>query len=549
MTGKPARCAVALATIAALLGLTACGGGGGSTAAVPPTVPPPPPVLAADEVQTAEGIYKGSVEGNLLVFRGLRYAAPPVGNLRFKAPAAPAAFAGTTDATQFAAQCIQTGGVGPIGEEDCLFLNIWSHDDNVERPVLVFLQGGSRNGTGGDLASVDGALLAENANVVVVTLNRRLNVFGGLVLNELILENPRTTAGNYTTLDVIAALEWLQANLAAFNGNPNRILLAGESAGAFMICHLVAAPDVAGLISAAAIQSGNCARRSRLDASVPMAMAPIFDTAANLHRPVLAAVGCDMAADILQCLRNLPATDLVNAGQTVVDANNGRNVFAPIIDAVVVVSDPHTALIAETAGSIPIIVGATADEGAGGQSGPPPANDADYRARLAAIFGSPLDDQIYALYPPADFGGSVALTWLTFWGDWIFNCEAEELARSAAGNTPAYLYTFSRGFSSGSRGGLGAVHAIDVPFLFETYDVFGHTADADDALVTDAMQNAWTGLAADPTAAPPYLPAAASSWPAFDINNVQLVNFDATTTIDTVHRNGRCTALRDLISL
>ena len=94
-----------------------------------------------------------------------------------------------------------------------------------------------------------------------------------------------------------------------------------------------------------------------------------------------------------------------------------------------------------------------------------------------------------------------------------------------------------------------AVHAIDVPFLFETYDVFGHTPDADDAAVTDAMQNAWTGLAGDPTAAPPYLPSGASAWPAFDINDIQIVNVNAPMTIDTMHREGRCSLLRDIISL
>jgi len=251
-------------------------------------------------------------------------------------------------------------------------------------------------------------------------------------------------------------------------------------------------------------------RRSRLNASVPVAMAPIFDTAINLHRPVLVATGCDLAPDIPQCLRDLSADDVLNAGRAIVAANPGRGVFAPIIDGVVVVSDPHTALMAETAGNIPIIVGSTANEGGGRLSGSPPADDAQYRARLTAIFGSPRDDQIYAVYPSASFP-SVADAWMTFQADWQFNCEAEELARSASSNAPAYLYMFSRGFSTDSRAGLGAVHAIDVPFLFETYDVFGHMPDADDALVTDAMQNAWTGLASDPTAAPPYWPAGASS--------------------------------------
>jgi carboxylesterase type B len=107
----------------------------------------------------------------------------------------------------------------------------------------------------------------------------------------------------------------------------------------------------------------------------------------------------------------------------------------------------------------------------------------------------------------------------------------------------------SRGFSTGSRAGQGAVHTIDVPFLFETYDVVGHTPDADDASVTDAKQNAWTGLAADPTAAPPYLPSGSSSWPSFDISNMQIVNFNAPVTIDAVHREGRCALLRDIITL
>jgi para-nitrobenzyl esterase len=525
-----------------------CGGGSGSAPVDPPIVILPPP-LAVDEVQTAEGVYKGSVEGNLLVFRGVRYAAPPVGNLRFKAPAAPAAFAGTSDATQFSENCFQTAGAaGSVGAEDCLFLNIWSHDDDVERPVLVFLHGGGSNGIGGDLATSDGAMLAENADIIAVTLNRRLGILGNLALDELISENPRNTAGNYMVLDVIAALSWLQDNIAEFDGDPNRVMLVGESSGAGVVCHVIAAPEAAGLISAAVIQSGACSRRGRLNDSVPVAMAPIFDTAVNTNGPVVAAAGCDMAADIPQCLRDMTADEVLDAGRTVVAANNGRGVFGPVIDGVVVVSDPHTALMAETVGNIPIIVGSTANEGGNGFSGPPPVDDAQYRARLTAIFDAPRDDQIYAVYPTADFP-SVGDAWETFWGDWWFNCGAEELARSASGNTPAYLYMFSRGFSTGSRAGLGALHATDVPFLFETYDVFGHTPDADDALVTDAMQNAWAGLASDPTAAPPYLPTGASSWPAYDSNNVQVVNFDATVTVDSIYREGRCTLLRDIISL
>ena len=112
--------------MAAVLCLAACGGGRGGGGN-------PPPPEGADEAQTAQGVYKGSIEGNLRVFRGLRYAAPPVGNLRFKPPAPPAAFTGTSDATTFRANCFQPANAGSAGEEDCLFLNLWTHNDDTVR--------------------------------------------------------------------------------------------------------------------------------------------------------------------------------------------------------------------------------------------------------------------------------------------------------------------------------------------------------------------------------------------------------------------------------
>lgn len=546
---------IGVLAIVAILG--ACGGGGSSTspaAATPAPMPEPDPIpepdpepvpapLPGGQAQTVEGIYQGSIEGNLRVFRGIRYAAAPLGDLRFKAPEAPPSFPDIAEASAFGPNCLQGSNSGPVGEEDCLFLNVWAHDDDTQRPVIVFLHGGSENGVGGDLSSSEGSLLAEHANVIAVTLNRRMSALGNLALAELIAENPRNTAGNYSVLDIIAALQWLKDNVAAFNGDPARIMLTGESAGGLAVCHVLAAPEAAGLFSAAAIQSGPCSVRIRLNDQIQTDS--FFDTAINLHLPILVETGCDLAADVLECLRDLPGAELIAAAEVVNIASGSTNIFSPIVDGVVVLSDPHIALMNETVGSIPIIVGATADEAVSSLGEFPVADDAAYRDRLAP-FGAPLDTQIYNLYPTADFA-SASEAYLTFWGDWIFNCEAEELARSAAAGAPAYLYTFSRGFSSGSFAGLGAVHAIDVPFLFETYAVFGHTPDADDAAVTKAIQNAWSGLAADPTAPPPYLPNGASAWPAFDISDVQIVNFDVPVEQQAIHRQGRCTELRNLV--
>lgn len=523
--------------------LSACSGGNGGKAQPDPQPPIDPP-LAADEVRTAEGVYKGAIEGNLRVFRGLRYAAPPVGNLRFRAPSPPTSFTGTIDATTFQSNCFQPAGGGSAGAEDCLFLNLWTHDDDTIRPVLVFLHGGGGNDIGGNLSASIGDALAENGDIIVATMNRRMNVFGALAMDELVTESG--TAGNYALQDVQAAMRWLRDNVDQFNGDPDRIVLVGESSGASLLCHVLSSPGTAGLISAAVVQSAGCGVRVRLNDSIPI-VTP-FDNALNLHRPIVAAAGCDVAADPLQCMRDLPAEDVLAAALAVDAVDGVRGTFGMIVDGVIVTSDPHTSLVNETAGPIPVIIGSTDNEFGGNFGGPSPVDDAEYRTWLTNIFGSPQDDQIYAIYPTANFA-SVADAWRVFRGDWIFNCVAEELARSASGNTPAYLYNFSRGFSTGSRAGQGAVHALDVPFLFETYAVFGHTPDADDAAVTDAMQNAWTGLASDPTAAPPYLPSGASSWPAFDINDIQVVNFNAPMTIDTSHREGRCVLLRDVISL
>ena len=244
--GRVAR----LLTAAVMICLGACGSGNNKPQ------DPIDPSLAADEVLTDQGVYRGAMEGNLRVFRGLRYAAPPVGNLRFKAPAAPASFAGTSDATAFKANCFQPANSGSAGEEDCLFLNIWSHNDTTVRPVLVFLHGGGSNNIGGNLATSDGATLAVNGDIIVATMNRRMNVFGALALQELILESPRSTAGNYAVQDVQAAMQWLRDNVEQFNGDPDRIMLIGESAGASLLCYILSSPDTAGLISAAVIQSG-----------------------------------------------------------------------------------------------------------------------------------------------------------------------------------------------------------------------------------------------------------------------------------------------------
>ena len=529
----------ALTGVVACLLIAGCGGGGGDSTP-PPVITPPPPQLAADEAQTTEGVIRGTIDGDLKIFRGVRYADLPTGALRFSPPAPPESFSGTRDAKNTDIACIQPSGPGTItGTEDCLVLNIWAHNDNVTRPVIVFHHGGGANGVSGNGATVDGATLAREGDVTVVTVNRRLGALGYLAIDELIADSPLATAGNFAILDAIAALEWLQDNIAAFNGDPAKIMLAGQSAGGAVVCGVLSSPRAMGLFNSAALQSAGCRSISVLNAAVGVPTDREY--AATAHRELVAYLGCDVSGDVLACLRNLPASDIVLA-QEELDID-----FGTVIDGIVVANQPKESLAAEVAGNVPVIIGSNADEATNIFGPTPVADDAEYRATLDFIFDKPLSDDLYAMYPTADFG-SASEAFLTLFSDTLFNCIAETLADSAENGAPVYFYNFARGFDNGRSAGLGAFHTIDVAHLFGSFDVWGYTPDAQALDLSAAMRNAWVGLASDPTAPPPYLPAGASAWPAYFGTNKQIVQFGDVIDIATEHRAGRCPALLTLFA-
>lgn len=523
--------------------VSSCGGGGGGsgggTISPPPPVvpppPPPPPPLAADEAMTAEGIVRGSIEGqgSLKVFRGIRYASPPVGSGRFSPPQPPQSFTGVRDATQFGSVCPQSAGAGSTGDEDCLFLNIWAHTGTV-RPVIVFLHGGGANGAGGSSAVLDGENLALGAEVVVVTVNRRLGTLGYLAIDELVAESSRQTAGNYAIQDVIAALEWLRDNIAAFNGDPNRIMLAGQSSGGSVACGVLSSPDAMGLINSAALHSPGCSPLPVLNAQVGVSNTGAF--VVDEHREVVTYFGCDTAGDVLTCLRSLSAEEIVLA-QEQLDAG-----FGNVIDGVVIVGNAAEALSSAVAGDIPIIVGSTADEMAKFLGPNAVADDAEYRLMLDLIFEKPLSDDLYALYPSANFA-SANDALHTLFGDLLFNCNADRLADSAQTGAPSYLFHFNRGFDNGSSAGQGAFHTIDVTHLFGTFDVWGYAPDSQATNLSTAMRNAWAGLVSSPATTPSYLASSPSVWPAYLSTTRQYVEYGETPIARTTYRDGRCPAL------
>src|SRR5271170_646652 len=223
---------------------------------------PLPAQLAAPHVRISQGELEGEVSTmGPLAFKGIPYAAPPVGALRWREPKPAAEWSGVRDATKPGAACMQTESAlmritSSTMSEDCLYLNVWtpSLKPTMPAPVMVFIHGGSFIAGSGSQPQYDGANLAARG-VVVVTINYRLGVFGYLAHPELSAESPLHTSGNYGLLDQMAALNWVRQNIANFGGDPRNVTVFGESAGASSIGYLMVAPDAKGLFDKAILES------------------------------------------------------------------------------------------------------------------------------------------------------------------------------------------------------------------------------------------------------------------------------------------------------
>ena len=213
-------------------------------------------------VSSPAGKLQGTADGKLQVFKGIPYALPPTGEMRWKPPLPMPKWKGTRDATQFGAACIQPKGKPdsiyfwnlPKTSEDCLYLNVWAPANARKAPVFVWIHGGALSGGSGSEPMYDGAKLAERG-IVVVTINYRLGLLGFLVHPGLSAESRRNISGNYGLLDQIQALEWVKRNIAAFGGDPANVTIAGESAGGLSVMYLMAAPSARGLFHKAIMQS------------------------------------------------------------------------------------------------------------------------------------------------------------------------------------------------------------------------------------------------------------------------------------------------------
>lgn len=470
-----------------LLVLAACGGGGDPL-----------------EVKTDTGVVLGVEQGDTRAWLGVPYAAPPVGELRWKRPQRAAPWDGVLETAQTGIQCPQTFSIGgPGGSEDCLFVNIWSPKRGSKHPVMVWLHGGAFIfGSGGD-SYYSGRHLAETYGVVVVTVNYRLGALGFMAHPALTTEDPSyPSSGNYGLEDQVAALEWVQRNISAFGGDPAKVTLFGESAGGFSTCAHYVSPRTTGLFHTAISQSGLCGGKIA-EPTLVVAEAAGVKTGEKLGCP---GAGPSAAA----CMRAKSTDELLDATE-ITPPNmqppggpfyvGGENVLStiPNVDGVVLATTLRDAFTAGGFAPRPLIIGTNRDEGTLFHSAffaMEVTTEIEYRAAIERRFGTTNVDPIALQYPLASFSSpNAALAEIT--GDAFFVCPTRHAARGAArAGSPVYLYSFDREPESAFLANLGVFHSMEIPFLFGTDGMYPLGRVGDTGLpVAAAMQDTWTTFA------------------------------------------------------
>jgi para-nitrobenzyl esterase len=467
-------------------------------------------------VATSNGPVRGYREGGLNIFKGLRYAAPPLGRLRFAPPQQPAPWTEPADAVTLGAPAIQvgvppgetTGGRSagdppapgqPGTDEDCLFINVWTPGLTGKRPVLVWLHGGGfANGSGG-AAMYDGAALARRGDAVTVTVNHRLNVFGYLSLAEL---GGHPSSGEAGMLDIVAVLEWVRDNIAAFGGDPGNVTIFGESGGGMKVALLLAMAPAKGLFHRAIIQSG------------PWLKA-VSQTAATGHaRALLEKLGIEPGK--LEKLATLPAAEIQAAAAAVVTGNVIGG-FSPSVDGIALPSGPFDPAAPAISADVPVMIGTNKDEATLFMFADPRFGDyteEDLAKRAKASAGDKAEALIAAAretfpdYSPSHLASAVQ-TVTMMWRDSIALAER----KAAQGAAPVYMYLLEWETPRG-RGKLRSPHALEIPLVFDNVETARNfVGNGDDPQrLAEQMSEAWLTFArsGDPgTAALP-------DWPAYD---------------------------------
>jgi para-nitrobenzyl esterase len=500
---------------------------------------------ASPVVTLADGQVRGHEEGAVYAFLGIPYGAPPTGPLRWKAPQAPTPWTTVRDGSQFGNRCPQnqssTNMTPASSNEDCLFLNVWTPDPGASKlPVMVWIHGGGNFGgsasdplpgvVGGPGAAdggpfYDGASLSAHG-VVVVSLNYRLGIFGFFPHPGLVAEGSK--AGNQALWDQRFAMKWVQSNIAKLGGDPNNVMIFGESAGAYDTClHVASAPSPA-LFQHAASESGGCTTRQ-----------PTLAEAQPLALAVAAEVGCAgaatgdggpaeggdaSAADSLACMRNL-STDALLATHEEDTSSGLAQIFSAVIDGDFLTDQPRALFQNGKAAKVPYLLGSNNDEDMLFELGKTAvADQAGLTAGIEQAFGDAGSD-LTNLYPLSEFDGGypnpyqAALTRMK--SDQRLICNTYDSLKLSAAGAPAYTYNFD--ISAATF--LGACHGSELPYVFGSGTQLTHGSKQ--AAASALMERYWTRFASagDPSGKGAPDLGSDLAWPAFTSTSDQRMQF------------------------
>jgi len=428
-----------------------------------------------------------SADGAVKIFKGIPFAAPPVGDLRWKEPQPVLPWKGVRKCEAFGASPMQNSPnpFGPWSEEylipkepiseDCLTLNIWTPAKSAKQklPVLVWIYGGGFNSGGSACAIYDGEATARKG-VVFVSANYRVGVFGFLAHPELTAESSRKTSGNYGLMDQIAALNWVKKNIAAFGGDANSVTIAGQSAGSMAVNSLVASPLCKGLIHRAIAQSG-AGFLTGMTGSTTLRQAEEsgVKTAQSLNAGSLAA------------LRAMPAADL---------QKNARGMFRPIVDGFVLPQSIAETFAANKQNDVPVLTGWNEDDGVIFGK---PKTAVEFTEQVKQQYGA--DAESFLKYYPAGSDETAAQSQAKSSRDLIFGTQNYTWAnvQSEKGKSKIYVYRFARRLpATGEYTKYGAFHTGEVAYAYDNLDFVKRCPfDAFDRQLAKTMSNYWVNFA------------------------------------------------------
>jgi para-nitrobenzyl esterase len=468
------------------------------------------PLAAAitEPVRVEQGLLSG-VEGSspeVRVFRGVPFAEAPVGDLRWRAPKPAAKWTGTRNASEFGAICMQrrpnAAGIGaeprPMSE-DCLYLNIFTGAKTAgdKLPVMVWIHGGALTAGAGSIAGYDGEQLA-GKGVVVVTINYRLGVFGFFAHPELSMESDRHAAGNFGLLDQIAALQWVQKNIAAFGGDPKCVTIFGESAGSWSTNLLAASPLARGLFHRVIGESGGQ-----------------FEPMKSLARAEQAGGKFGALAELRAKTAEALQTEM---GAAFVGANGGY--AGPVVDGWSLPEDVYTVYAKGKQNDVPVLIGSNADEGT--MFTPATVTLQSMKDQAQRRFGA--DAEAFLKLYPAQSDTEAWRASADSMRDQTFGWEMRTWARmqTMTGKSKVYLYFFSRVPPGPAAARMGAYHSAEIAYVFHnTHRPGTRPWEETDHKLSDVMASYWVNFATTGDPNGKGLPA----WPAFDAKSDRLMGF------------------------